>query len=169
MVTCDQQKNVLPGQNVLLWIFLEFRYLIWRFPELNRLLVGNGLISLNIELKQDNCTVCCSHTDVSRYGTQKRHSKMALNCGSQLWHYYGTQVGHLITAFNWELNYGTQWWHSSTELIYGIQLMLSIMAPNYCIQLWHSVTAPNYCTQLWHSITALKYGNQLQLSFTALN
>ena len=43
---------------------LEIRYLIWRYAELNRLLVGTCLFSLNIELKQDDCTVCCNHTDV---------------------------------------------------------------------------------------------------------
>ena len=26
--------------------------------------MGSGLISLNIELKQDDSTVCCGHTDV---------------------------------------------------------------------------------------------------------
>ena len=64
MVICDWQEKVLSSQNVLLWIFLEIRYLIWRYAELNRLLVGTGLISLNIELKQDDCTVCCGYTDV---------------------------------------------------------------------------------------------------------
>ena len=64
MVTCDQQEKVLSGQNVLLWIFLEIRYLIGRYAELNRLLVGSGLFSLTIELQQDDRTVCCGHTDV---------------------------------------------------------------------------------------------------------
>ena len=47
-----------------LWIFLEMRYLIWRYAELNHLLVGSGQIPLNIELKQDDYTVCCIHSVV---------------------------------------------------------------------------------------------------------
>ena len=39
-------------------------YLIWRYAELNRLLVGSGQIPLNIELQQDDRNVCCSHTVV---------------------------------------------------------------------------------------------------------
>ena len=35
------------------------------YAELNRFLVGSGQIPLNIELKQDDSTVCCSHTVVS--------------------------------------------------------------------------------------------------------
>ena len=46
------------------WIFLEIRYLIWKYAELNRLLVGSGQIPLNIELKQDDYTVCCIHSVV---------------------------------------------------------------------------------------------------------
>ena len=65
MVTCDQQEKVLSSQNVLLWIFLEIRYLIWRYAELNCLLVGSSLIPLNIELKQGDRTVCCNHKIVS--------------------------------------------------------------------------------------------------------
>ena len=61
MVTCDQQKKVPSSQKVLLWIFLEVRYSIWRFAELNRLLVGTSLIQLNIKLQQDDRTVCCAH------------------------------------------------------------------------------------------------------------
>ena len=64
MLTCDQQEKVLSSQNVLLWIFLKIRYFIWRYVELNRLLVGSGLISLNIKLKQDDRTVCWGHTDM---------------------------------------------------------------------------------------------------------
>ena len=64
MVTCDQQETVSSSQNVLLWFFLEITYFIWRYVELNRLLVGSGLIPLNIELQQDDRTVCCGHTDV---------------------------------------------------------------------------------------------------------
>ena len=64
MVTCDKQEKVSSSQNVLLWIFLKIRYLIWRYAELNRLLVGSGQIPLNIELQQDDHTVCCSHTVV---------------------------------------------------------------------------------------------------------
>ena len=37
---------------------------MWRYAEYNRLLVGSGQIPLNIELKQDDRTVCCSHTVV---------------------------------------------------------------------------------------------------------
>ena len=44
--------------------FLEIRYLIGRYAELNHLLVGSSLIPLNIELQQDARTVCCGHTDV---------------------------------------------------------------------------------------------------------
>ena len=61
MVTCDPQEKVLSRQNILLWIFLEIGYLIWRYAELNRLSVGLGLITLNIELQQDDRTVCCTH------------------------------------------------------------------------------------------------------------
>ena len=64
MVTCDKQEKVLSSQNVLLWILIKIRYLIWRYAELNRLLVGSGQIPLNIELQQDDRTVCCSHTVV---------------------------------------------------------------------------------------------------------
>ena len=39
---------------------LKIRYLIWRYAELNRLLVGSGLIQLNIELQQEDRTVCLS-------------------------------------------------------------------------------------------------------------
>ena len=61
MVICDQQEKDLSSQNVLLWIFLEKRYQIWKYAELNRLLVGSGLIPLNIKLDQDDRTVCCNH------------------------------------------------------------------------------------------------------------
>ena len=61
MVTCDQQEKVLSSQNVILWIFLEIRYSIWRYAELNHLLIGSSLIPLNIELKQDDRNVCCNH------------------------------------------------------------------------------------------------------------
>ena len=66
MVTCDEKVKVSSSQNVLLWIFLKIRYLSGRHAELDRLIVGLGQIPLNIELKQDNCTVCCSHTVVPR-------------------------------------------------------------------------------------------------------
>ena len=39
MVTCDKQQKVLSSQNVFMCIFLEIQYLIWRYAELNRLLV----------------------------------------------------------------------------------------------------------------------------------
>ena len=61
MVTCDQQEKVLSSQKVILWIFLEIRNLFWRYAELNRFLVGTDLILLNIELQQDDRTVCCAH------------------------------------------------------------------------------------------------------------
>ena len=67
MVTCDEKIKVMSSQNLLLWIFLEIRYLIWRYAELNRLLVGSGQIPLNIELKQDDYTVCCIHSVVGGY------------------------------------------------------------------------------------------------------
>ena len=65
MVSCDQQENVLYSQKVLLWIFLQIRNLIWRYAELNRLLVGSGLIQLNIGLQQEDRTVCCGHNTVT--------------------------------------------------------------------------------------------------------
>ena len=65
MVTCDEKIKVLFSQNVLLWIFLEIRYVIWRYTELNPLLVGSGQIPLNIKLKQDDYTVCCIHSVVA--------------------------------------------------------------------------------------------------------
>ena len=34
------------------------------YAELNRLLVGPGLIQLNIEIQQDDRTVCCGHNAV---------------------------------------------------------------------------------------------------------
>ena len=61
MVTCNQQEKVSSSQKVLLLIFLEKRKLFWRYAEINRLLVGTGQIPLNIELQQDDRTVCCSH------------------------------------------------------------------------------------------------------------
>ena len=66
IVTCDQQEKVLSSQNLLLWI-LQIRYLIWMYAELNRLLVGSGLVPLNIELQQDDRTVCCSHKAAANY------------------------------------------------------------------------------------------------------
>ena len=59
------RKKVLSSQHVLLWIFLEIGYLIWRYAELKRLLVGSSIIRLNIEFEQDNRTVCCNHKIVS--------------------------------------------------------------------------------------------------------
>ena len=41
------------------------------YAELNRFLVGSGQIPLNTELKQDNRTVCCSHTVVQTMQTTK--------------------------------------------------------------------------------------------------
>ena len=41
--------------------FFLIRYLIWRYAELNHLLVGTSQIPLNIELQQDVHTVCFSH------------------------------------------------------------------------------------------------------------
>ena len=61
MVTYDQHEKILSSQKVLLWIFLQIRDLIWRYAELNCLLVGSGLIPLSIELQQDDHTVCCGH------------------------------------------------------------------------------------------------------------
>ena len=65
MVTCDQQEKVLSSQNVLLWIFLQIINSIWRYAELNRLLVGSSLIPLNNELEQDDRTVCCNNKILS--------------------------------------------------------------------------------------------------------
>ena len=67
MVTCDQQEQVLSSKKVLLWIFLEKRNLFLRYAELNPLLLGTGPILLNIELQQDDRTVCCAHKIVAYY------------------------------------------------------------------------------------------------------
>ena len=48
--------------SITYFLFQKIRYLIWRYAELNRLIVGLGQIP--IELKQDDYTVCCSHTVV---------------------------------------------------------------------------------------------------------
>ena len=61
MVTCDQQEKVSSSQKVFPWLFLEIRNVIRRYAELNRLLVGSGLIPLNLELPQDDRTVCCAN------------------------------------------------------------------------------------------------------------
>ena len=62
-MTCDkQEKN--SSWKVILWFFLQIRNLIWTYTELTRLLVGSGLIPLNIELQQDDRTVCCGHNTV---------------------------------------------------------------------------------------------------------
>ena len=58
------RKKVLSSQKVLMWIYLQIRYLIWRYAELNPLLVGSGQIPLNIDLQQDDRTVCCGHNTV---------------------------------------------------------------------------------------------------------
>ena len=75
MVTCYQQEKVLSRQNELLWIFLQIRYLIWRYVEFKRLLVGSSLIPLNIELKQDDRTVYCNHKIVTT-----EHKKRGVVC-----------------------------------------------------------------------------------------
>ena len=67
MVTCDEQEKVSSSQKALLWIFLEKRNLFLRYAELNRLLVGTGLILLNIELQQDDHNVCFAHKIVAYY------------------------------------------------------------------------------------------------------
>ena len=64
MESCDFQEEVAYNQMVLLWIFILIRNLIWRYTELNCLLVGSGLIPLNMELQQDDRTVCCGHNTV---------------------------------------------------------------------------------------------------------
>ena len=56
--------------------FLKIRYSIWRYAELNRLLAGSGQIPLNIDLKQDDYTACCSHTVVE--GDEAIYSCLAL-------------------------------------------------------------------------------------------
>ena len=78
MVTCDEQEKVLSSQKVLLWIFLQIRNFIWRYAELNRLLVASGLIPLNIELQQDNHTVCCGHNTV-KDEKKKKSWQLAIN------------------------------------------------------------------------------------------
>ena len=64
MVTCDQEEKVAYSPKVSLKKFLQIINLFLRYAELNRLWVGSGLIPLNIELQQDDRTVCCSHTIV---------------------------------------------------------------------------------------------------------
>ena len=66
MVTCHQQEKVSSYQNVLLWIFLQIRNLIWRYAELICLFVGSGLIPLNSKLQQEDRTFCCGHNTVGR-------------------------------------------------------------------------------------------------------
>ena len=82
-MTCDQQKKVLSSQKVLLWIFLQIRNFIWRYAELNRLLVGSGLIPFNIELQQDDRTVCSGHNTVvsqSAFSSQRFTAPPRPNC-----------------------------------------------------------------------------------------
>ena len=79
MVTFDQEEKVLYSQNIFLWIFLEKRYLIWRYAELNRLLVGSSLIPFDIDLEQDDRTVCCNHKIVSLEHKQIKQIKMKAN------------------------------------------------------------------------------------------
>ena len=65
MVTCNHQEKVSSSQKV----YCEFFYkknLIWRYAELNCLLVGFDLIPLNLELQQDDRTVCCGHNTVNQ-------------------------------------------------------------------------------------------------------
>ena len=52
MVTCDQQEKFCLVKMYYSEFFLPIRYLIWRYAELNRLLVGSSLIPLNTELTQ---------------------------------------------------------------------------------------------------------------------
>ena len=66
MVTCDELEKVSSSQNVLPLFFQKKKKL--SYGELNRLLVGSGQIPLNIELQQDDRTVCCSHTVVHSGG-----------------------------------------------------------------------------------------------------
>ena len=73
MVTCDQQGKVSSSQKVLLWIYLQIQNFIWRYAELNRLLMAPGLIPLNIELQQEDRTVCCGHNAVSCSWAQWTH------------------------------------------------------------------------------------------------
>ena len=46
-------------------IFSKNTIFIQRHAELNRLLVGSGLIPLNTELQQDDRAVCCGHNTVT--------------------------------------------------------------------------------------------------------
>ena len=80
VVTCDRQKKVLSSQNVLPRIFLEIRYLIWRYAHLNRLLGGSSLIQLNIEPEHDNRTVCCNHKTVVAYLLYLLHFSKGRSC-----------------------------------------------------------------------------------------
>ena len=103
MVTCDEKIKVLSRQNVLLWIFLEIRYLIWRYAESNRLFVGSGYIPLNIELKQDDYTVCCIHSVVGSLVAPTLPSKLEHNqrCLAE---FFVTKKCPLTVIFLWEWN-----------------------------------------------------------------
>ena len=50
-----------------------------KYVELNRLLVGSGLISLNIELQKDDRTVCCGHTDME-YSSRVQSYSVVVEC-----------------------------------------------------------------------------------------
>ena len=118
MVTCDEKENVLFSQNVLLWIFLKIGYLIWRYAELNHLLVVSGQIPLNIELQQDDRTVCCSHTVVTL--NIEHHTLMLtkhyildtvpcilhtehykLQTVYYIWHTTSTHCTHILKTLHW--------------------------------------------------------------------
>ena len=58
MVTCDQQVKVADSPKVSLKKILEITNSVWRYAELNRLLVGSSEIPILWELQQDDLTVC---------------------------------------------------------------------------------------------------------------
>ena len=145
MVTCDQQDKVLSSQTVLLWIFLEIRYQIWRYAELNRFFVCSGLIPLNIKLKQDDRTVCCNHKIVTattlwtlpQYTQQCFYTAKTLCC--YLWQcilFNGPYHYHVI-----ELGQNTV--HCSRILQHYIAAL------HYDTTLQHYIVALQHYTALW--------------------
>ena len=116
VVTCDEKIKILFSQNVLLWIFLEIRFLIWRYAELNCLLVGSGQIPLNIKLKQDDYTVWCIHSVVNFMASLNKtlwdlEALLALSCSASFIQPNGVSSTHsqkcvFLLKLRTELNLG---------------------------------------------------------------
>ena len=100
MLICDQQEKVLSSQKVLLWIFLQIRNLFLRYAELNSLLVGSGLIPLNIKLQQDDRTVCCGHITVK--GAWLAQGGSATNMADQSSFIHYCVIGLSYTTQKWK-------------------------------------------------------------------